>query len=46
MYNGDDIKKRRAELQDNILKGFSLENGIEKARSGVYGDTAENRKTW
>ena len=46
----DDILKHREDIKNNILKSFQVdlqkseENDIEKARSGVYGDTAENRK--
>ena len=38
----DDIKKHKNDIRDNILKSFNTD--IEKARSGVYEDTAENRK--
>ena len=47
----NDILKHREDIKNNILKSFKTdleksENGsdIEKARSGVYADTAENRK--
>ena len=46
----DDILKHREDIKNNILKSFQVdlqkseENDIEKARSGVYSDTAENRK--
>lgn len=42
MYTGDDIKKAQQDRKDNILKGFDVE--IEKGKSGVYEDNAENRK--
>lgn len=42
----EQIRQRRMEIQnavsDNILKGFDVD--IEKARSGTYADTAENRR--
>lgn len=43
-----DILKHRKIVIENILKAFStgvdLNRELEKARSGVYADTAENRK--
>lgn len=38
----EELNKRRQVVADNIAKSF--ENDIEKARHGVYGDTAQNRK--
>ena len=42
MYKGDDIRKRREDIQNNILKSFGCD--IEKARSGIYMNTPENRR--
>lgn len=53
MYNGEDIRQRQAEMRNNITKGFvnsedclekAEENDLEKAKSGVYANTSENRK--
>ena len=42
------IQTRRQAVQENIEKAFSfgvnLNDEVEKARSGIYADTAENRK--
>jgi hypothetical protein len=39
------IQEKNAERALNILKGFSeVDDILEKARSGVYADNAENRK--
>lgn len=40
--NFEDVKNHRDEVRGNILKSF--EPDFEKARSGVYADTAENRR--
>lgn len=44
----EDIMKHRAAVEANIEKAFNggvnLNEELEKARSGVYADTAENRK--
>ena len=38
----EELNKRREEVAANIAKSF--ENDIEKARSGIYEDTPENRR--
>ena len=43
MYTGEDIKNAQQERRENIAKGF-VDNDFEKAKSGVYADTAENRR--
>lgn len=41
----NEIQQKNAERALNILKGFSeVQDVIEKAKSGVYADNAENRK--
>lgn len=37
------INSRRRTVEENIQKSF-IDNDLEKARSGVYSDTPENRK--
>lgn len=38
----EELNKRREAVAANIAKSF--ENDIEKARSGIYADTPENRR--
>lgn len=41
MYSGEDITQRRKDIRLNILKSFEAD--LEKARSGVYADNAQNK---
>jgi hypothetical protein len=42
MHNRNYIQKRIKDIQNNILKSFNCD--IEKAKSGVYADTLENKR--
>lgn len=40
----NNILEHREQVRQNIMKSFSADNDIEKARTGIYVDNSENRK--